>query len=566
LRPHIAQILRYACCWCAFSAGFAQTPIHAAGLTSILQAELDRNFKALSKADPPPYFMSYEVDEQEGDSLSASLGALVTQSHAHLRAADTTVRVGSDKFDNYHPYKGSSGSFTTAVQLSLDDNPNQIQRTLWLETDRVYRSAVRRLLQLKTDQQLLAEQDAVAADFSVEKPEVYSKPPERYQFDTKGWADRLRALSKEFIQHPDILSSQVGVAGHREVKTLVNTEGAAVEHGTSLYRFEVSASALAPDGMDLRTFSSFEASAPDRLPSDADLRAAVKKVADQLSALVKAPVAEPVVCPAILSGNAAAVFFHEIFGHRVEGHRQKDIAEGQTFTKMLGQPVLPPFLSVTFDPTRHSMQGVDLNGYYEFDDEGVRARPVNVVEDGILKTFLLSRSPVGDFQHSNGHGRRQAGLEVVSRQSNLLVISTKQVTDKQLREQLIAEVKRQNKPYGLYFEQVSSGYTTTRRQGLQAFTVVPLVVYKVYPDGRPDELIRGVDIVGTPLASFRKILATSDRLEVFNGYCGAESGSVPVSAISPAILVSEIEIEKKQNSQQRPPLLPRPGTLVAATP
>jgi predicted Zn-dependent protease len=212
------------------------------------------------------------------------------------------------------------------------------------------------------------------------------------------------------------------------------------------------------------------------------------------------------------------------------------------------------------------MQGVDLNGYYEFDDEGVRARPVKVVEDGILKTFLLSRSPVGDFEHSNGHGRRQPGLEVVSRQSNLLVISTKQVSDKQLREELIAEVKRQDKPYGLYFEQVSSGYTTTRRQGLQAFTVVPLVVYKVYPDGRPDELIRGVDIVGTPLASFRKILATSDRLEVFNGYCGAESGSVPVSAISPAILVSEIEIEKKQNSQQRPPLLPRPGTLVAATP
>jgi TldD protein len=548
----------------ALSVGWAPNPLPASTLTDILAAELNRNFKTLSKADPTPYFLSYEVDEQEGDALTASLGALVSRNHAHLRVADTTVRVGANKFDNYHPYKGSSGSFTSAVQLSLDDNPNQIQRTLWLETDRVYRAATRRLLQLKTDQQLLAEQGVVAADFSVEKPEVFSKLPERYQLDTRGWTDRLRALSKEFIQHPEILSSQVGIAGHREVKTLVNTEGAALEHGTNLFRFEVSASALAPDGMDLRTFASFEAAEPSRLPPDTDLHAMVKKVADQLSALVKAPVAEPVVCPAILSGNAAAVFFHEIFGHRVEGHRQKDISEGQTFTKMLGQPVLPPFLSVTFDPTRQSMQGVDLNGYYEFDDEGVKARPVVVVENGILKTFLLSRSPVGDFEHSNGHGRRQPGNEVVSRQSNLLVISTKQVSDKELREELIAEVKRQNKPYGLYFEQVSSGYTTTRRQGLQAFTVVPLVVYKVYPDGRPDELIRGVDIVGTPLASFRKILATSDRLEVFNGYCGAESGSVPVSAISPAILVSEIEIEKKQNSQQRPPLLPRPGTLAAA--
>jgi hypothetical protein len=131
------------------------------------------------------------------------------------------------------------------------------------------------------------------------------------------------------------------------------------------------------------------------------------------------------------------------------------------------------------------------------------------------------------------------------------------VSEQALNEQLIAEVKRQGKPYGLYFEEVSSGYTTTRRQGLQAFTVVPLVVYRVYPDGRR-ELIRGVDIVGTPLSSFQRILATSDHVEIFNGYCGAESGMVPVSAVSPAILVSEIEVQKKQNAQQQPPILPRP--------
>jgi TldD protein len=183
-----------------------------------------------------------------------------------------------------------------------------------------------------------------------------------------------------------------------------------------------------------------------------------------------------------------------------------------------------------------------------------------VVEAGVLKTFLMSRSPVGEFAKSNGHGRRQPGHEVTSRQSNLLVESSKQVSSKELRAQLIAEIKRQNKPYGLYFAEVSSGYTTTRRQGLQAFTVVPLVVYRVYPDGRPDELIRGVDIVGTPLASFQKILATSDQVEIFNGYCGAESGMVPVSAISPAILVSEIEVQKKQNSQRKLPILPRPET------
>ena len=184
------------------------------------------------------------------------------------------------------------------------------------------------------------------------------------------------------------------------------------------------------------------------------------------------------------------------------------------------------------------MADVDLNGYYEYDDEGVKARPVVSVENGVLKNFLMSRSPIEGFDHSNGHGRRQPGLEVVSRQSNLIVSSTKAVSDTELKQMLIDEIKRQNKPYGSFFDNITNGFTTTQRGGLQAFSVVPVIVYKVFADGRPDELIRGADIVGTPLASFAKILATGNTPEVFNGFCGAESGSVPVSAVSPAILIS----------------------------
>jgi predicted Zn-dependent protease len=270
------------------------------------------------------------------------------------------------------------------------------------------------------------------------------------------------------------------------------------------------------------------------------------------------------VGPAILSGRAAGVFFHEIFGHRIEGHRQRDESEGQTFTNSVEKPVLPEFLSVRFDATRKASGGVDLNGWYAFDDQGMEARPVQLVQNGILKTFLMARTPVSGFANSNGHGRAQQGYEVVSRQSNLLVESKKEVSDAQLRTLLIEEVKRQKKPYGLYFEQVTGGYTTTRRQGLQAFTVVPLVVYRVYADGRPDEMVRGADIVGTPLASFSRILATSDKSEVFNGYCGAESGSVPVAAVSPALLVSEIEIQRKPESKDMGPLLPRPRVEAVA--
>jgi predicted Zn-dependent protease len=291
--------------------------------------------------------------------------------------------------------------------------------------------------------------------------------------------------------------------------------------------------------------------------------AAVRKVGENVEALTKAPAAEPFVGPAILSGRASGVFFHEIFGHRIEGHRQKDESEGQTFTKSVGEKILPEFLSVTFDPTVKTIGGIDLNGNYEYDDEGVKGQPVKAVENGVLKSFLMSRSPIDGFDHSNGHGRRQPGLEVVSRQSNLIVSSTHSVTDAQLRQMLIDEIKRQNKPYGIYFDNITSGFTTTQRGGLQAFSVVPVIVYRVYADGRPDELIRGADIVGTPLASFAKIVATSDKPDVFNGYCGAESGSIPVSAVSPAILISEIEIQKKDQSQDLLPLLPNPLTEAA---
>jgi len=352
----------------------------------------------------------------------------------------------------------------------------------------------------------------------------------------------------------------VTVSGQAETRYFVNTEGTRLEFGRGYARIFVSASAKAADGADVASFESFEAEDADRLPDDKTVLAAIDRVAKDVTALLDAPEAEPFVGPAILSGRAAGVFFHEIFGHRVEGFRQKDEDEGQTFTKSVGTEVLPNFLSVIFDPTRHSMAGEDLYGWYDYDDEGVKARPMTAVENGVLKTFLMSRSPIAGFSQSNGHGRRQPGYEVVSRQSNLIVQSAKAVSDAKLREMLIEEIQRQNKPYGLYFRDITNGFTNTSRGGLQAFSVVPVIVYRVYADGRPDELVRGADIVGTPLASFAKILATGDKPEVFNGYCGAESGSIPVSAVSPAILVSEIEIEKKAKANDRPPLLPAPAS------
>jgi len=282
-------------------------------------------------------------------------------------------------------------------------------------------------------------------------------------------------------------------------------------------------------------------------------------LAKELDSLVKAPLAEPFAGPAMLTGRAAAVFFHEVFGHRDEGFRQKDIGEGQTFAGKVGELLLPNFLSIVDDPTDQKLGSTTLLGYYPFDDEGIAAQRVTLVDHGVLRNFEMSRQPLNGFPHSNGHGRRQPGLAPVSRQGNLIIESTNKVSNARLRQMFIEEVRRQGKPYGLLIDDIAGGFTFTGRGQPQAFQVQPLVVYKVFPDGRPDELVRGVDIVGTPLVSLQKIMATGDTTEVFNGYCGAESGSVPVAAAAPAILISEMEVQKKETSTDRPPILPPPA-------
>lgn len=532
----------------------AQSP----SLLDILQQELNRNFTALKSADPAPYFLAYEAVDQQAASVTATFGALVRSSSSGSRSLDVTLRLGSPQFDNYHRMRGDRAQFTAGVQLPIETNANAIRRRAWLETDRIYRLASQRLIRLKANAQVKANEEDDSGDFSIEEPQVHESPAARLTFDAGGWATRVRKWSGEFNKYRGILASNVTVVADAQTKYLVNSEGTRLRHGRSFARILITAQGKAGDGMDLVATDTFEAETPARLPNESTIAAAVVKVANHLTGLMAAPPVDPFVGPAILSGSAAGVFFHEIFGHRVEGHRQKDENEGQTFTKSLGKPVLPSFLSVTFDPTLRSAGGVDLNGWYDYDDEGVKARPVRAVENGILKTFLMSRSPIRGFPKSNGHGRRQPGAEIVSRQSNLIVESTRAVSSEKLRTMLIAEIKSQGKPYGLYFEQVTGGFTTTARQGLQAFTVIPLLVYRVYPDGRPDELVRGVSIVGTPLASFSKIVATSDKPEVFNGICGAESGNVPVSAVSPALLVTEIEIQRKPAGLDSPPALPRP--------
>ncbi len=523
-----------------------------------MQRELKRATASLAKSDPPPYYLSYSVNDGEGITIAGSSGALVISTSTHRRQADVMMRVGSAALDNTHSQSRPSGVSSGA--LPLRDDSDAIARELWLLTDREYEKASAAFLRVKTNQAVQSAEEDKSPDFSEESPQTFLGPVSgKIPENLKPWEDRIRRVSARFLKYPDVYTSFVLLSDGADRSYLANSEGAALEQSAASSRLLIEAESRADDGMDLLRVETFQGSSPDELPSEADMIATVDKISADIHALRAAPAAEPYAGPAMLSGRAAAVFFHEVLGHRLEGHRQRDEREGQTFTKKIGQQVLPPFLTVVDDPTLKELSGVKLAGTYAYDDEGVPAQKVVAVDKGVLKNFLMSRMPITGFDHSNGHGRRQAGLMPTGRQGNLIVTSTKTVKDSELRQKFIEEIKRQGKPYGLYFEDIQGGFTLTTRALPQAFQVIPVMVYRVYPDGRPDELVRGVDIVGTPLLSLNTILLTGDTLEVFNGICGAESGQVPVSAAAPAMLFSEIEVQKKAKGTERPPILPPPG-------
>lgn len=529
-----------------------------------MKEELTRSMNELSTQETPPYFISYTISDATSASIAASFGALRTSGIGRARGLYVDVRVGNHQLDNTHQMRDrghNQGGYTTPLPVSIEDDPDAIKHAIWMETDKVYKEAVQHLIQIKANKNVKVEEEDPSDDFSNEEPQTYTGPLVTISPDIKKWEQKIKYYSTLFNAYPEITGAEVTLRGLARNKYFVNSEGTMLRHGRVHWRLTVSASTMADDGMQLYKFESFDARNEANLPGDKSVENTIKELIKGLLALRSAPPMEPYTGPAILSGKASAVFFHEIFGHRVEGHRQKDEKEGQTFTKQIDKPVLPDFISVFDDPAMERYAETDLNGYYKYDDEGVMAQRVDLVKNGILRNFLMSRSPIKGFAKSNGHGRAQTGYRPVGRQGTLVVESSRTVPMKQLRQQLIQLCKEQGKPYGLYFEDISGGFTMTQRYMPQAFNVNPIMVYRIYTDGRPDQLVRGVDLIGTPLTSFSKIVTCGKGPGVFNGYCGAESGTVLASAISPAVLTTQIEVQKKRKGSNKPPVLPAPSRV-----
>jgi predicted Zn-dependent protease len=526
-----------------------------------MKAELDRTMTGLAGKQPAPYFLSYAVAEVNTTVITASMGGIDANTTQRSRILDVDLRVGSHEMDNTRSIRGVAfemGRGTRGVEMPSGDDERSLRSIIWSATDKAYRSAAERYGKVLTNRQVKVREEDSSADLSREKAYVSISAPTSFEFDTAMWRDRVRYLSSLCAGREHILTGRVTFQADLLVKYFVNSEGTMIVTSEPIVKMFLYVKSKADDGMSLPLYESYSAYGADRLPSREQMERDMRRLLDLCVKLRTAPLMETYSGPAILSGRSAGVFFHEIFGHRVEGHRQKDVNSSQTFKTFLGKKILPSFINVVFDPTKKQLNGIDIVGAYEFDDEGIPGKRVVAVEQGVFKSFLMSRSPIEDFPASNGHGRRQPGLRTVSRQSNLIVEATQTVSIDSLRSALRAECRKQNKEFGLLFEDIQGGFTFTGRTVPNAFNVQPLVVYKIFADGRPDELVRGVDLIGTPLTTFNNIVAAADDIGIFNGVCGAESGGVPVSASSPSLLVSMIEVQKKQKSQAKPPLLPDP--------
>ncbi|MFA5849163.1 MAG: TldD/PmbA family protein [Bacteroidales bacterium] len=536
-------------------------------MLDLLKAELKSQMTTLQKGEYPPYYMNYRVLDNHTRIIRSSMGATNNIEEDKQVMFVPQVRIGSPEFDNFHESQNGVmisrfvGPPTILLPKDLQNGMESFKQIIKEEVNSRYRFAINSLDRAKAKKGVQVENVDKSPDFTKAKAEKYFEPAlkeDKIALDLEAWQKKLNKYSGLFAENKDIISANSTLTYKIWRKYFVSTEGAEIAENRVYINMSIRAITMADDGMELPLHKSYFAFSLDELPTEAVIIKDIKEMSAKLSQLKVAPLVQPYTGPALLSGSASGVFFHEIFGHRVEGQKMKSDADGQTFKNMVGESVLPKSLSVYMDPTMKKYHGNPLNGYYIFDDQGVRGERVEVVKDGILRNFLMTRTGLDGFPKSNGHSRTEFENDPTSRQSNLIVETNDYKTDAELRKLLIDEAKKQGKEYGYFFKAVTGGFTQTGRTGANSFNVTPLEVYKIFVDGKADELVRGVDMIGTPLSMFSNIEFAGGDFEIFTGTCGASSGNVPVTAISPTILVNKVELQKKAKPTVTPALLPRP--------
>ncbi len=531
-------------------------------LLSGMESELKRQMKGLRQpGEPKPFYLSYLMHAREGLTVWGRYGSVFRSEPSRESDLYAEVRVGSHRVDN-----SIDGGLTSDlaqrqsynwIEGPEDLDPEVLRYAFWKLTQHKYDEALQEYYEKK---KILVEQHLPYSgkSFSTEPKLKLYEPVRPVSLPKRKWQDFVRETSGMFREHRFMLDPYVQIRGVNKIRLFVNSEGTKFICQDTYYEVVMQAWLLGKDGVHLETTRNFYGRDPEIVPDKRKVRAAIDEMADELTQLAQAKPLDPYAGPALLGGHATGLIFHEAIGHRLEGERMGSRSEGHTFATKLGQRILPEGVDVVDDPTLTHFADKPLHGHYRVDDEGVRAQRVQLVEDGVLKSFLSSRSLVAGSRRSNGHARHERFQDPMARMANLIVTSRKQHTWEELKRMLCEETKRRGLPYGLIIRGVSAGETRTDQYDFQAFKGIPTAVYTVDPDTGKETRVRDVSFIGTPLAVMQRIMAFGQDAAVDNSYCYAESGAVPVATVAPSMLVGELELQRASTRRYRPARLPMP--------
>jgi len=523
--------------------------------------ELNRSVSELQFKDlEKPYFVQYIVLEQERYRASATFGALTASDSSLVRYVQAQVRVGDYDFDNSEFVTGpgfqgppSAGVTTQAV---IDNDYDGIRHSLWLATDAAYKQSIEQFARKRAFVQNKVRDEQIP-DFSQERPVTALVARRALDIDKAKWEKQVREWSALFKDFPAVEESTVAVEAQLTHRYLVNSEGTRTMQPSLLVSVEIDAGTEASDGMRLRHWIPFNAGSFDQLPPPAEIVKAIRQMAADLTSLRVAPVLNADYSgPVLFTGQASAEMFARVLVPNLSGQRLplSDQQQGQTIRSelldRLNRPVLPRFLSVFDDPTTQRIGNQELLGHYQVDDQGVPARRVSLIEQGVLKSFLMSRRPSKDMPQSNGHGRSGVPGRETAQIGNLFIQSSEGKSYEDLKQQLIKMCQEENLQYGILIKSlISDGRSPIGS---------PVLTYKVYvADGR-EELIRGAFAQGIPIRSLRQIEAVGNDTFVVNRLAGSNELPTPTSIVAPSVLLEEVELKRPTGTQQKPALLTHP--------
>ena len=537
---------------------------------NFLERELKKNFMDLKKEEIPPYYMEYQLIFEEKEEIEASFGNIISEFESKRGYFGSRIRLGDYYFDSsiypdefYSPMEEENTITHIIRNFEIPFYEDTLTKeTIKKITFRNYQISKIRYLEKKAKKIQEIEYDTLPS-FTKEVPEIYIDKESYKKINKENIKKIIKEISKIFKKEKEILSGKVSYSSINYKKYFVDTEGRKIFEIRNYNYIYINAQAKADDGMWVSDFENIFFYKEDEIPSKDSLLNLSKKIIENVKNLKKAKVQEAYKGPVLIKSPASGVFFHEILGHRLEGHRQRSRIEGEIFKEKIGEKILPEFINVYDNPNLKYFKKFPLSGFYKFDEEGIRGKNAILVEKGVLKNFLLSRRPLLNFKNSNGHARASPFYISYSfeppcpRQSNLIIENLNPIPFDSLKKILIKECINQNKEYGIIIEKISEGRTQTTKFTIETFESEPIVAKRIYIDGK-EEYIRGIRFGGTPLISLKNIIFLGDDEKVYNGFCGAESGIIPVSISSPSVLIRELELTKKEKSYLSAPLIPKP--------